>query len=267
MIVTLLGHRTSRLLIGALSASQEAKTLSEGRAVELARSNAFLTSLSRVATRIGEAQGPDQLLETLGVEFKALGIECVVAEFEGDILVVRYVSLESTALAMVEKLTGLSLLGNRIPRRLIPKETLQKGSPVFVSDPVTMTAQILPQLPRALVANVVRLMGISLTAPVLYLPLIVRDRSVGLMGVWGEGLDETDVPAFSVFAGQAATALENARLYEAEHLRAQELEKIGKQFTVSLDLNSCRFQASGVEYGQASTKEKSHVHSRDRVTR
>src|SRR5207248_10806373 len=66
-------------------------------------------------------------------------------------------------------------------------------------------------------------------ASVLALPLIVRERALGVLEIRGEKTDPFDSDAIgllSVFAGQAAIALENARLYSTDLRRMRQIEII-----------------------------------------
>jgi GAF domain-containing protein len=45
------------------------------------------------------------------------------------------------------------------------------------------------------------------------LPLVSEERVFGLLWLWGCNLEESDLPAASIFASQVAHALEKARLY------------------------------------------------------
>lgn len=66
-------------------------------------------------------------------------------------------------------------------------------------------------------------------ASVLALPLLVRERAVGVLEIRAEKTDPFDSDAIgllSVFAGQAAIALENARLYSTDLRRMRQIEII-----------------------------------------
>jgi diguanylate cyclase (GGDEF)-like protein len=66
-------------------------------------------------------------------------------------------------------------------------------------------------------------------ASVLALPLLVRERVLGVLEIRGENKDPFDSDAvglLSVFAGQAAIALENARLYSTDLRRMRQIEII-----------------------------------------
>ena len=75
---------------------------------------------------------------------------------------------------------------------------------------------------------------------ILGVPLKQGDQVVGVLNVFDEKtgvFDEDDVRLLSLFAAQAAIAIENARLYEAGHRRAEQLEALRQ---VSLDLTILR---------------------------
>jgi two-component system sensor histidine kinase UhpB len=60
----------------------------------------------------------------------------------------------------------------------------------------------------------------------IYAPLMVSDEAFGLLTVIGAGLTESDVPAITAFANQAAIAIENARLYESLSQQREELRAL-----------------------------------------
>ncbi|MEM7032392.1 MAG: GAF domain-containing protein [Chloroflexota bacterium] len=71
---------------------------------------------------------------------------------------------------------------------------------------------------------------------ILGVPLKRRDQVLGVLNVFDEKtgvFTEEDVSLLSLFAAQAAISIENARLFEANHQRAEQLETLRQ---VSLDL-------------------------------
>jgi HD-GYP domain-containing protein (c-di-GMP phosphodiesterase class II) len=62
------------------------------------------------------------------------------------------------------------------------------------------------------------------------MPIILKDHLTGLLVIWRSGADkefkDSDLNFLGDLAQQAAIAIENARLYEAEQLRRQEAEKL-----------------------------------------
>ena len=72
-------------------------------------------------------------------------------------------------------------------------------------------------------------------------PLLVRDQVVGIINLERKvpgGFSDEEISLAQVFATHTSTAIENARLFETEGKRAQELEtlqKVGLSFTSSLE--------------------------------
>jgi len=56
----------------------------------------------------------------------------------------------------------------------------------------------------------------------------VEERVLGVLWLWDGALQEDDIPVISVFAGQAANALENARLFEQAD-RTQHIAAVGRR--------------------------------------
>jgi diguanylate cyclase (GGDEF)-like protein len=59
----------------------------------------------------------------------------------------------------------------------------------------------------------IRVIGVSGATRVILLPLVAREKILGTLWMWGNELNESDLPAANVFASQVAISLENARLY------------------------------------------------------
>ena len=80
---------------------------------------------------------------------------------------------------------------------------------------------------------------------IMGVPVFSNDQLTGLLVVWRVGADEdfkaTDLDFLSSLAQQAAVAIENARLFEAEHKRRQEAEILSQATSAlanTLDINS-----------------------------
>jgi len=76
----------------------------------------------------------------------------------------------------------------------------------------------------------------------LIVPLIAKGRTIGVMSVQNphpNAFDEDDLRVLSTIGGQAAIAIENARLFEQERRRSMQLElisEIGKEATITQDI-------------------------------
>jgi serine phosphatase RsbU (regulator of sigma subunit) len=77
----------------------------------------------------------------------------------------------------------------------------------------------------------VKLPGLSNLQSQVAIPLLVKDRLIGVLAVESElsnVFDERDELIITIIANQAASAIENARLYEAEKARIIELNKVNQ---------------------------------------
>jgi diguanylate cyclase (GGDEF)-like protein/PAS domain S-box-containing protein len=199
------------------------------RTAQLTRANSLIMALGHVAARIETAPDPDQVMQSLGEELKKLEVHCLIAlrpagyisngganshaDREG--LVVRYFSIEPRNIRLLERLTGVKVKDYRaIPENFsYYDEVINKRQPVFAVDPIPMVTAAMPELPPKLSTRLARSIGFKEATKSFYLPLIAEEEVIGTLWMWGEYLDQNDLPAASVFASQVAVALENARLY------------------------------------------------------
>lgn len=193
------------------------------RTAQLTRANSFIMALGRVASRIEKAPDPDNVMETLGSELKKFNIHSLVAlAVPGmDALTIRYLSLDSKAVHLAEQLIGISRYDYRItPERFYYyHDVIDRGRAVFSPDPELTVNTAFPSIPKSIVKQFARLIDITSAVNLIFLPLIAEERTIGTLWLWGEDLEEDDLPAASVFASQVAVALENARLYNhTQHL-------------------------------------------------
>jgi PAS domain S-box-containing protein len=207
------------------------------RAAELERSNAFITALSQVAARIEATPDPDRVLETLGSELRQLGITCFLALMEpgGQAMIGRYSSIESRVLDLAEKMAGVTLSDFRIPQERWPmQQVIIQGQAQYVPDLISATARLLPQIPKRVLAQIMRRVDVRPGQGAIYLPLKVKDQVLGIMTVWGCDLEEEDAPALMVFASQVAVAFENARLYDQAQQEVAARLEVEDQIRASL---------------------------------
>lgn len=195
-----------------------AKTIElERQQVELlARLNALIDALSRVDAHLATALESNELVQALGQALKRLGMNCLIALLEPEThsLVVHYLSIEPSALARLDELVGDQVIGLHLPRRQfgIYDQLIECQHPLYVTDGMSVIAPLLPGLSPSALERAGGLVGVTPDSRAAYLRMSVGEGVQGVMSVWGEDLWESDLPALSVFAGQAATALDNARL-------------------------------------------------------
>ncbi|MGH2349303.1 MAG: sensor histidine kinase, partial [bacterium] len=103
-----------------------------------------------------------------------------------------------------------------IPRERFPlfSPMIDRGEAGWVPDGAAVAAQVIPWVPGPVVAQVMRAVNMPPGTPAIYAPLEVEGRAIGFLSVWGPNLQQRDVPALTVFAGQVAATLEQTRLFD-----------------------------------------------------
>jgi diguanylate cyclase (GGDEF)-like protein/PAS domain S-box-containing protein len=199
------------------------------RTAQLTRANSVIMALGHVAARIETALDPDQVMQSLGEELNKLEVHCLVAlrpvgyvsnnetnyQSDREGLVIRYFSIEPRFIRLLERLTGVKAKDYRaMPENFYYyEEVINQRQPVFAVDPIPMIKAALPDLSPELTERIARSIGFTEQIKSFYLPLIAEEQVIGTLWMWGEHLNQDDLPAASVFASQVAVALENVRLY------------------------------------------------------
>jgi len=202
------------------------------RANELARSNAMILALSKVAVQLESSSDSAQIFETVGEELKELGINSTIGLLDDSKqnMQIQYISVKREVIRWAEKTSGHSLSELSIPRNLWPTEkVVTEKIPYWDPNRMRGTLNMFPILPERLHKTVMKVAGIELNDPVCYLPLANEQDVLGVLAVWGKGLEQNDVSALSVLANQITTAIRNSQLYEIEIRRGREKEVLLKE--------------------------------------
>jgi signal transduction histidine kinase len=133
--------------------------------------------------------------------------------------------------------SGEELIGSRLPAgRGLVGEVASTGKPVIVND-ATSDPRWSGELSK----------GMFHTSSILAVPLVTQNRVIGVLEVLnkrsGAAFTRDDVELLTAFAGQAAVAIENARLFQMTDLQLSQrlteletLEHIDVELNRSLDL-------------------------------
>ena len=184
---------------------------------ESAHNQQLLLALSRAAQAVQRARTLQAVYRAIGDQVADLGFDITVLTLSHDRtkLTLSYIRLASKFLELAEKMTGLSADGYGIaiePGGFFAK-VIEGGETVFAHSEVTHLAEMLPYPARPLAR---RLMDIAGWRQAIYAPLIINGETQGLLIITGTALAKSDVPAVTVFANQAAIAIENARLLKRD---------------------------------------------------
>lgn len=217
--------------LGALAASALDKSRLFSEVNARARQ---LAALNEISQQLVATEGDfDRLLEVI----TSSAVEILNAE-AGSLLLTVEDGTEELEFKVATGNTGQQLIGKRLARgHGLVGRVAQSGEPIISND---TTAD---QNWEGEISQDFR------TQSVLAVPLVVQDRVIGVLEMINK-LDgsiyvEEDVRLLTTFAGQAAIAFENARLFQQTDLqlsqRVQELEaleRIDRELNRSLDLDS-----------------------------
>ncbi|HZU85955.1 MAG TPA: diguanylate cyclase, partial [Anaerolineaceae bacterium] len=217
---------TDELARGEQAAGQMALAIAKVRlleaesrkAAELKRANELITALSHVAARIEIVREPLSVMKTLGEELINLGLQSLVAllDQEDHRFKIRYTSLSYPQVGHTEIISGVTpdVLRASIEGSVYFSSLTDSHQAFFIGGLLPGVVDlILEKLESQMRRSLCELAGISARTRALYLPLHSGEDLIGMMTVWGELLEEDDLPALSIFSSQVAVALENTRLY------------------------------------------------------
>ena len=191
------------------------------RANSLAKTNAMIIALSKVAARLETTSNMADVFDTLGNELGKADINCMVGTLDEDkqFLKIEYLSISQDIYAWAEKLGAVWPDEIRIPRRLWPTDkAVTEKTPYWDPDPIGSTSKMFPFIPKKLFLKTFEMAGMNPNDQVCYLPMISEEDVIGILAVWGPSIRQDDIPGLSVFANQVATAIRNTTLYnQAQH--------------------------------------------------
>jgi len=183
----------------------------------------LLLALSQAAQAVQRARTDEEVYRTVGDEVAHLGYHAVIFTLADDMrhLTIRHLTFDSGLLQAAERLTGAPAKGYRIPMEPggFYDQVARKGA-VYLPSILGPMMESMPRMVRPSARRLLKLLDLQ---EAIYAPLIVGGEMQGLLLVAGRGLTEGDVPAVTIFATQAAIALENARLYQEVRHHAQGL--------------------------------------------
>jgi PAS domain S-box-containing protein len=194
---------------------------------EAARGRRLLLALSRAAQAVERSRTTDEVYRVVGAEIAALGYHVTIFTISEDRthLVVSHLTFDSTILRAAERLIGHSAQGYRF--RLKPggfhQQIIDEGHTAFTRDDDRPYFEALPGVVRPMARRLMNLLGMEQS---IVAPLAVGGEIRSLLAVTGSGLTEVDVPAVTIFANQAAIALENAELLATVTEQRRELRRL-----------------------------------------
>ena len=219
---------TGRLIVirNISKPDQMGKALDE-RSQELRRTNSLISTLALVTANLQPEINISKINEKVGVELKKMGLVYFIAQYdpETDELVITYLSVLPEVIKWVEKIIRNKIFGFHLDKEQFSglyKKFESREISFSRYDPAN-TGSGYKKIPLKVMVQAIQLVGLQPEKPALVLPLVTRDHALGVIGVWGSDIRESDIPAFQIFASQIAHVMETALYQEVEIQRSNEL--------------------------------------------
>ncbi len=225
------------------------------RTAALERSNGLIRALSQVATRVQSSLDPQRAIETLGQELQhLLGVSSTVAllDASAQALDIRYFTQDDRTLDILNRIATQDGSGHRLTRSHWPlfMDLVDQKRTLFLPDAILRAYGEFFDLADMEVEPILAASGITQEIKSIFLPLLIEDRVLGVLLLWGESLREIDIPAVTIFAGQIAAALEMARLHaqvQTQRVAEQEaLLRLSQALLGEVDVDATNQQALAI---------------------
>jgi signal transduction histidine kinase len=202
----------------------------------------LLRAINHAALAMEMALNQDEMFAAIGEELKKLGFTYLVLPTNEDRtrLYTKYLSLDSSLVAVAEKLVGTYQEGFSFPVKDVDvyRQVISDRETLFVEDTEAVMRQVLPRSAKRFARQIVKLVDYSRA---IVAPLVVEDEVIGVLSVQSGDLTRADMSAITAFAHQLAAAwrrtrlmqdleksLEELRQTQSQLLKAQRMEAVGR---------------------------------------
>ncbi len=197
------------------------------------RSQRMVLALSQAAQSISRARTIEGVYQAIQEQSSRLGYQTTGSELTADgKLRIVFTGYKPSLIRKAEKLTGFSQSDYLFSPRQgsVYQRVLFHSETVHLRDSAQAVAEALPSKMHTLARQIADIVGL---APTTFAPLIAGGETLGVLAFTGPNLTEADNPAITAFAGQAAIAMQNARLYEAAQKEIAERKQAEKSLRES----------------------------------
>jgi GAF domain-containing protein len=200
-------------------------------------------ALHQAAAVVSGVRGEQEVYDTTTHSLSRLGFAAAVFAFDQrtqSLAVVSAAAASARLLRAVERLAGAPLVGFAFPLSKFDfyRKVIQRGESRFVELGSRHLAELLPETLSFLAGRLAARARLDYGIAV---PLKAQGQTVAVLLVAGDDLTPDDVPVVTAFGDQTSTALENARLIEAERRQrqvAETLRRVTLLINASLDVDT-----------------------------
>jgi len=175
----------------------------------------LLKALNQAAVSTGIAHTHQGIFNAVAEELKRLDISCILFPLDEtqDRLITKFMSFESTALTMLEKLMGVTHRDFSIPIDSVDifRKVVREKKAQYLEKIEQGMEQVFPKLSKKVLAQIIKSLRIS---KIILVPLVVEDRFIGIFSVQSDNLTQKDIMAITAFSHQLAGAWNKIKLIQ-----------------------------------------------------
>jgi diguanylate cyclase (GGDEF)-like protein len=184
----------------------------------LSHAIAQLETLSLIAAAVKSGTAAKNVMISVGKELEKLDIHILVAMMteNSESLFLSYTSIESKLINFLEKVVGVKANDLHTPVNLLPiiRDAAINQDTQFIEDPNTALKYLVPAFMTPFLWKLLETLSISKVTKCIVAPMVVEQKTIGLLSLWSDELQIFDLKAASIFASQIAIAIQNANLIE-----------------------------------------------------
>jgi diguanylate cyclase (GGDEF)-like protein/PAS domain S-box-containing protein len=186
------------------------------RREQFEHANALITSLSFVATNMLTSNDIEGIIPTMITGLENLHIHSAIFFLgpAGDTLSFDYCSRMSELRGQVKKIYPF-----RDEKIILPipdsnefRQAIDEQKLFFIQNPSVLLRTVIPPEFTIFANRIQDALEITESTKLMILPLIVAQKTIGLLCLFGQNLEQIDMKAGEIFNSQISVALENARL-------------------------------------------------------
>ncbi len=217
----------SRTSSTVLARWQDEKHVAETERASAEREQTRWALINNLALVIQAANTPQQVYASIGNELEREKMHCAILAWAEPDVAFRIVHLSSDArlLETVRETLNVDMAALRLAVNDTPElaQAVTQQVPVLVPDALAFAQRLLPNTPRSELQNALAHIQAE---NLLCAPMMSQGTVTGVLMIWGNDLNASDLAPLAALAQQAASALEKARLLMELRKRAAQLELV-----------------------------------------